>query len=143
MNTAFSCVYCCHSRRLVPDNRNGADRVFHKLFFLTKQKVQVREENSKGWRGRWKKIRNRFRRAHRGSVNNHRSPIRSPLIGLMAIITIIALMAIVTIIAIIVLIMRPSIPVTIAVALSIGPARISKSRSREARNHQNCNQYHG
>lgn len=97
----------------------------------------MREENSEGWRGRWKKIRNRFRRAHRDSVNNHRPPIRSPLIALIAIVTIIA------IIAIIVLIMRPSIPVTIAIALSIGPARISKSRSREARNHQNCNQYHG
>ncbi len=121
MNTAFSCVCCCHSRRLVPDNRKGADRVFHKLsgntvFFLTKQKVQVREENSKGWRGRWKKMRNRFRRAHRDSVNNHRPPIRPPLI---------ALIAIVTIISIIVLIMRPSIPVTIAIALSIGPALIS------------------
>lgn len=132
MNAAFSCLYCHHSRRLVPDNRNGADRVFHKLFFLTKQKVQVREENSEGRRGRWKKIRNRFRRAHRDSMSNHRPPIRSPLI---AIITVIALMAIVTIIAIIVLIMRPSIPVTIAIALPIGPARISQSRSREARNH--------
>lgn len=29
MNTAFSCVYCYHSRRLVPDNRNDALRFLH------------------------------------------------------------------------------------------------------------------